>query len=249
MSEQAVLMSGDLKVRALNDDWSPATGWVDMGFADKLEIKVASDLKEMTSKGRDNYGQIIASVAVPKPAELTVEMSQLSNDNWSAALMGTLTTDPQVSGTADDEAHVVKKGESIALDYRAVSNVVVKNALGTVTYVEGTDYTVNGRLGHIAILASGAIASASTVKVSYDYAASTMDRIQGATKSQIKWEILLDGKNMADGRSMILRVFRALLTPNGAVDFMSNGFASLKMSGRMLTPSGATAPFTLDMSQ
>ena len=249
MSVQAVLMSGDLIVQPLNEDYSAASDFVDMGFADKLEIKVASDLKEMTSKGIGKYGQVIASVAIPKPAELSVEMSQLTNQNLASALMGTLTTTVQTSGNATLEPHTATKGMSFALLHRAVSSVVVKDATDTTTYVSGTDYTVNTALGIVSVITSGAITSASTVHVSYSYAASTLDQILGSTMSQVKWNIILQGKNLVDGRDMIVRIPRALLTPNGAIDFMASGFMSLKMSGRMLVPPGASAPFTLEMSQ
>ena len=39
----------------------------------KFEIKPNVELKEQISKGRDTYGQVVETVALPKPAVLTVE--------------------------------------------------------------------------------------------------------------------------------------------------------------------------------
>ena len=50
-----------------------------------------------------------------------------------------------------------------------ISNVVVKNAAGAVTYVLDTDYTVDAINGIIALKAGGAIASGATLKISYDF--------------------------------------------------------------------------------
>lgn len=58
---------------------------------------------------------------------------------------------------------------SLTLAHPWVSAVVVKNTAGDVTYVAGTDYTVNAATGVITRVAGGAITSGQTVAVSYDH--------------------------------------------------------------------------------
>lgn len=51
-----------------------------------------------------------------------------------------------------------------------VASEVVKNSGGTVTYVKGTDYTIDYEQGIITRIPEGAITSGQTVKISYDWA-------------------------------------------------------------------------------
>ena len=68
MSSRGFLGAGDLYARVYN----PVTGqfdqWSGPFESSKFEIKPNSDLKEMTSRGRSTYGQVIESVPLPKPA-------------------------------------------------------------------------------------------------------------------------------------------------------------------------------------
>lgn len=58
----------------------------------------------------------------------------------------------------------------IQLDHPGVFDLVVKSSNGETTHVADTDYTLDPATGVITRLTDGAIASAATVKVAYDYA-------------------------------------------------------------------------------
>jgi len=51
-----------------------------------------------------------------------------------------------------------------------VADEIVRNTAGTITYVRGTDYTIDYIIGRITRIATGVITSGQTVAVSYNYA-------------------------------------------------------------------------------
>lgn len=78
--------------------------------------------------------------------------------------------DPAVHQTTIlDEAQTFTP-DTLTLAHHDVSAVVVTNADGTVTYLAGTDYTVDAAAGTITRVAGGAITPGQAVKVDYAYA-------------------------------------------------------------------------------
>lgn len=79
--------------------------------------------------------------------------------------------DPSVhKSSVTDEQKTFGTDDTLTLSHVGVANEVVKNTAGTVTYVKGTDYTIDYKKGKITRLPNGSITAGQTVKVSYDYA-------------------------------------------------------------------------------
>ena len=139
----------------------------------KLEVKPNVTVKEMTSKGKTTYGQVIETVAVQQPAGLTVELSEVAKDTLTIALLGTTSAITQASGSVTDEAITAKLGKWIVLSKAQVSGIVVTNSAATVTYVNGVDYIVNAEMGWVKALTGGAITESQSLKVDFSHAAIT----------------------------------------------------------------------------
>lgn len=249
MSSRAFLGAGDLYINR----YDPATG-LKLGRAGpfeagKFEIKPNGDLKEKSSKGRSTYGQVIESVPIPKPSDLTVTLSEMDKDGLTLALLGSQTVINQGSGTITDEVMVAVHDKWISLTKQnfATAGFAVKHTSGTPTYVLGTDYLVNYRLGMVKILSTGAILNTASLKVSGTYNAITGTQIAGATQSQVRAEFVLDGVNFADGLPSIVTVHEAVLTPDSAFDFLADDFGEITLKGRMKTPVGYSEPFTVEL--
>jgi len=214
----------------------------------KFEIKPASDLKELVSRGRTTYGQIVETVAIPKPASLNVDLVEVNKETLAIALFGTAAVLTQTSGTwATAVALVTKHGEWAALPKGAVSSLVVKDATETTTYVDGQDYIVNSEMGWVKTLSTGAIAASATLKVTGAYGAISGTEISGMTDSQVRVQFVLHGKNFADDLPVIVTVYEALLSADQAFDFLKNDFNTVGLKGQMKTPSGYLTPFTVAM--
>src|SRR3546814_1682041 len=87
-----LLWSGNVHMALLNDDGSFA-GFLDLKNAVKLGIKSGEgDEKQRISKMRDNYGEVLDTVIIPKPPELSIELDEGDAETVGMALMGTVAT-------------------------------------------------------------------------------------------------------------------------------------------------------------
>ena len=235
-----MLFSGDVYVDRLAADGSPQ-GRVLVGTG-KLEVKPNAEQKDLISKGRDSYGQVIASVALPQPADFSIEFSEMDENALTMALMGTQAAHSVSAGTVTDEAVTARVGKWVDLVQANVSSVVVTDSTGATTYTEGTDYEVNARLGMIRVLSGGAINDGDSLLVDYSYGAESGVKITGITEPIIKLAILMDGRNLVNGRDCRVEVWEAQVTADAAIDFLSSDFLTASLKGRMITPSGKSGP-------
>lgn len=245
MAARGFLGAGDLyiarQVNGVFEDWKGPYE------ASKFEIKPNVELKEMSSKGRTTYGQVIESVALQQPAEFTVELPEVNKESLGIALLGTNTALSQASGTVVDEVVAAKLDAWVQLSKQSVSAVVVTNSAASTTYVEGTDYEVNTRLGWIKAITGGAITDAQSLKVDFSYAAISGTKISGATNAQIRAKFKLDGINYADNLPCIVEIYEGIVAADAAFDFLSNDFATVSLPGKMKTPVGKSEPFVVEL--
>ena len=247
MASRNFLGAGDMYLARYNDStgaWGDFEGPFE---ATKLELKPSADLKESTSKSRDAYGTLLESVALNKPTELSVELAEINKTTLAIALFGANTTLNQGSSTQTDVAITAKKGVWVELGYYNIASAgfVLKNATGAVTYVLGTDYTVNYRMGTIQILPGSAIAEGASLKWSGTVNAVTGSSISGGVRPQVRVKIKFDGKNLADGLPCVVDVWEAVMTPNSEFDFLGSDFGNVSLQGRAKIPTGKTEPFVV----
>jgi len=247
MAARGFLGAGDLYIARYNAGTGTFDAFKGPYEAQKFEIKPNVELRELSSRGRTTYGQVIETVPLPKPADFTVELTEVNRESLSIALLGSDATYTQASGTVTDEVIAAKKGAWVALSKEKISSVVVTNSAATVTYVAGTDYEVNARMGWIKILTGSAIVEDASLKVDFAYAAVAGTLIKGAVNSQVRCKFRLDGVNFADGLPVIVDTYEAVIAADSAFDFLSSDFATVSMPGRLKTPAGYDAPFTVKL--
>lgn len=213
----------------------------------QFEITPNVELREMVSKGKTTYGQVVETAAIPQPFDLNVQLGEVNKAALALALFGTIDVLTQASGTVSNEAITGQHDEWVALSKARVSSVVVTNVAGTTTYVNGTDYIVNAEMGWIKVLATGAIADATTIHVDFSHAAITGSKISGGTQAQIRARFILDGKNFADDAPHKVTVYEAVIAADSAFDFLADDFNAINLPGRMKTPTGFTEPFLIEL--
>lgn len=244
MSARGFLGAGDLYIaRFVGGVLQPFEGPFE---CKKFEIKPNVDLKEMTSKGRTTYGQVIESVAVPKPADLSVELPEVNKASLAIALLGTVAATTQSAGTLTDELVTVTALDTwYPLSKASFSSITAKDSTDT-NIVEGVDFITDKQLGWIKVLSSSTIVTAGEViKVSGAHLATTGDEIKGMTDANLRARFKLVGKNFVDGKAYVVSVHEAVIAADSAFDFLQDDFASVSLPGRMKTPTGFTEPFTV----
>jgi hypothetical protein len=138
----------------------------------------------------------------------------------------------------------------VKLQHEELTNgsVVVKNEAGSTTYVLGTDYTLNLRLGMIQALSTGSIANGQALKVRYQFGDVSKTRTRGGVLASVEGELFLDGKNLVTGEDVHLLVPKSVLAPSNGVSLINSGgdFGSFQASGRCPLLPGEDAPYYLD---
>lgn len=246
MTARAFLGAGSLYLaRQVSGVWQDYTGPYECS---KFEIKPNVQLREQISKGRDTYGQVIETVALQQPADLSVDLTEVNKESLAIALLGTVAALSQTSGSISNEAITAKLDAWVPLSKaNLTTGIVVTNVAGTTTYVDGVDYLVNKQLGWVKALVGGAIPDATTIHVDASYGTISGTEIKGSTQAQLRVRMKLDGKNFADDTPCIVTVHEAVIAADAAFDFLSDEFATITMPGRMKTPTGYTEPFTVHL--
>ncbi len=223
------------------DDTGSSTGLSLKGNCTEFTPKIDAETKEMTGNAPHNFGQVIASVTIPKPMKATIKFNQLDQELFAASFLGISSRLSQQAGTITDKAVTLKTDKWVELGKYMVSAVVVKK--GGTTYEEGKDYRVNDRLGMVCALAGGAIADGAEVTVSCSYGQVAGSTLAAMTRSNIRIRIKLDGQNFADGRRFVSEVYRMRLAPSSDFSFIGTDFAEATFEGTLETPAGKTAAF------
>ena len=243
MPARSFLGAGDIYINRMVD--GVKQGMVGPIKANKLEIQPQVDTKQSTSKGRNDYGQVLESVNLAQPTEFSMELKEVTGDILVMAFLGTSAAMTQTSGSlADFDVTVTRKGSWLPLGRKNMEPLVsVENAGGTVTYVEGVDYELNRPLGWIRILPGSAIVVGAHVLVTGGYDASTGTLISGSTRTEVRAEIVFDGINQADGSQCTVEIFEAVLSADSAFDFLADDFSNVSLTGNLKTPVGKTSPY------
>ncbi len=239
---QGFIGGGDLYA-ALIDSAGNIGAYIDFGNVTKLGIQPASEIKEQKSKKRDSYGQVLETVALQDTAQLSATLETVNRIGLRYAFMGEDAAYTQASGSVVDEATVARLDGWVRLAGEEVSAVTLENTAGTTTYVLGTDYILNTRLGMYKALVGGAITEGQAINVSYTRAAFTGAAIRGNVKPQIRARLLLDGKNLVDDSIGILDVWEVVLSTSSEFDWFSDDWNTVELQGRLKTPTGKTEPF------
>jgi hypothetical protein len=203
----------------------------------------------MVSKGRDTYGQVIESVAVPKPADLTVDLAEVNKESLAIAMLGTVAAITQTSGsiTAEALSDVVLDGWIPLSKANLTGNPTLTDDDAETTYVLGQDYLVDNAMGWVKPLSTGAITAGSDLKFTATYAALTGSEIRGMTDAQLRVQFRLEGKNFVDGSPTRVIVYEAVIAADSAFDFLQDDFAAVSLPGRMKTPVGYNEPFIVQL--
>lgn len=240
-----LLLAGDLYMDRLAADGT-SQGFLQVANATQMALQQQVEFQDLSSRRRDTYGQLLASVPVPQPGEVSLSLNEINRDNLALALLGDVVNVDQASETFTALAITLKGTNWTEIGHRNIASglTVTHN---TTTLVEGTDYEINYRLGLIRALKGGSLSGGESLELDGGTNALTGSRISGAVQPSVKAKLKLDGKNLANDRPVLVTVDEAILRPTEAVDFLSDEFVSVPMTGRMRTLAGKSAPYTVEL--
>jgi hypothetical protein len=239
-----ILVAGDIYIdrKDVNGNF---TGLRKIGNVLSFPLTENADLKERTSKMKATYGQVLDSVAVKKPAKVSITVNELDKVNLALALLGQEAVWTQAAGaglTKNVNLSAISTGDWIELGKKnIVADSVAATVSGSIILVEGTHYEINYDLGMISFLEAAPDAGAAVIE--FDCAELTGFRVTGSVRPTIKARIVLDGINLADETRLQVEIHEAVLRPTEAIDFLAEDFASVGFEGSLNTPTGQASPY------
>jgi hypothetical protein len=247
---QAFLGAGDLYIQRQDPTtqaWGPLHGPFD---AEKFAYKPNSEKLEKTSRGKNTYGQVRATVFKPSAPEFMVTLGQANRENLPLALMGTSSDINVAGGTLTAaEVTVTNLGGWIELPWANIKSagLSITNEAGAVTYVRDTDYIINLEMGWLKIIAETGIALNAVLKVTGTYGAITGTKINASTVNQIRARFILDGKNLVDGSPVKATARQVALSSDTEFDMLGENFAEIPLTGSVETPVGYATGFEVEL--
>lgn len=213
--------------------------------ATKLEIKMDGELKTRISKRRNSYGQVLDSVAIPKPPECSIEVDNVGDAEIIA--MGVMGTSSAVSAVAtatvtDSNFTVSALNMWLPIGYRNITGLTVKKADDSA--LNSSNYELyQFETGMIKF--SGGVTVGDIVKLSFSHHEESHVAISGMTDSIIKTRLFGDGRNLVNGKNCTLDIWEVPFSSKAALDFMSGDFMKMPLTGTCNTPVGKSSPFEI----
>ena len=247
---RAILAAGLVKLNMWNTQTQAYNGFGDALDADKFEIKPNFEEKTSESRSHLDYGQARASAVLPKPTELTIELSAATAEALAMQFQGLVQNLTQASGTfAAVDFTVTALDQWLPLGKRSISDAgfLFTNAAATTTYDLGVHYEVNWLRGLVRFrsAAAGAPAAAAVLKLTGTYGAVDGKKILGGRVTQVRCKAEFDGQNMVDGSPVEADVHECVLGSNNGFDFLGSDYSTITLSGKIVTPPGKTEGYEI----
>ena len=227
---------GSLYVAERDASTGAPKGFIPVGNVPELTIDI--EVTKFEHKESESGNRLLdLTVIKEKKGAFKFKLENLSLDNLALGLFGETAT--VVGASVTDELVKFYAGKRMPLAYPGVSAVVVKdNATGLITYVEGTDYSVDAKNGVITFLVGTTIAG--DVDVSYTYSGFT--NMEAFTSAAAPERFLrFEGLNTIDNSSVIIDMYRAQFDPMTNYALINDELAAVDMSGYLLADSFITS--------
>lgn len=204
----------------------------------------AGDEVVINSKRRGGrYNQPLHSDQLPGSTSLSIQLQELPTAILARILRGQAVDAAVSAGSVTDEPFVVASAtRPIQLAHVYVSEVAVEK--GGAPLVAGTDYVVDLRRGQVIPKAGGSIAAQDELSISYTFAAVDGTLIQGGATPLESFYITGDMEDRISKEDGELTVYEARLGVDDDIDWLATEPLSPTLTGRLLVPEGAPAPYT-----
>mgnify|MGYP001598043840 CR=1 FL=1 len=215
------------------------------GFVNIGDVSALSITQEVTKEEHTDHttGNRATDAVLQTKTTVGVSMTigNLSRENLALMSQGSSAT--VAAGSVTNEVVKAYLAKTVALAHPNVAAVNVTNTAGTVTYVVGSNYTVNAEAGSINILNAAAqtaavapIADLQDLHIDYTYAA--YDTVDAFTSAAPERWIRFEGLNTADSnKPVIVDIFKFLFSPFAELPLINDSFAEFVVEGEALSDS------------
>lgn len=232
--------SGDLYGRP----YGSTMGFSNMGNVSELTSSKEIESDELTSTGREDYGEAISIDSTPGATEMSIKFNTFDKQGMARALMGEAVDLDTAAVTITDETLTVTTGW-IKLSHKDIDPETFVLSDGTPTVVAATTYELNPRLGMLRFNETSTLLADSTATYSGATRGTGGYQIDANTLSALPLEMYLDGKDRVTGQNGILEIPHAVMTSDGEMNWMSDDWWESGLSGKLVKdPAKPTMRFT-----
>lgn len=206
-----------------------------VGDAPALQLKLTASRDNRTES---MSGQRVQSATVQKSKEATLSMTlnYFGSPQLALGLYGNINTVASGSATAESLPDTLAVGDSIILDFPNASSLVITDSAGTpATLTPDTDYTLASAEASIVTI-NNLGTYTQPFKAAYSYSGG-VDLAMFSSAPPTRY-LVLDGLNttLGDdyGKRVLLRLYQCVFDPVGQLDFLSDTFGQLQLTGTVL---------------
>jgi hypothetical protein len=236
-TDKGFIGTGDLMVRNLGESGAQ---FRPVGNATLFQLTPKIVQVERKSFQRATRGQTLETIKSMDGVEVRIEIDTFGRDNLALALAGNTADLTQDALTAQAVTLSLPHGQWVELGAHNVSAVSIADK------VEDEDFLVKPEAGMIMALADGGIADNAETAITFNAPAINSGEaysVNGGAVADTLLQLRLDGHDEASGKSVITDVWRVRVSPQEAVNFLTNEFNKLVLTGLAETPEGGDSPF------
>ena len=254
MANQYFIGQGELNVRKLNDDGTPAEAFWALGDADVFTTDIAIS-KQNHYESESGVRRKAATWNTQTDMTFTMNVKNFNLANLAALLSGS-DTGSVASGSIVDEVVSIAAGDSgvVYTAYPGISAVSVVDGDGLTSLVLNTDYEVEsvggiaGFAGGIRILPGAPNYTGPNIEVSYTHVG-IAGAVEALTVPFANYQVRFNAVNMnAPSSPVIVDIPVAQFNPAESISWIGTDIASFDFTGDILTPLDGSAPIVVTES-
>lgn len=224
-------------------------------LGDTDEVTLETTVEETERYTNESGVRILAKTIVTQvDALLNMTLVQLSDRNRALSLLGepVNTTQAAAVATVKTFADVEHTDKIYALDALDVTNVVVTDGAGAVTYVLETDYKLDAKAGFVQLI-NKPVGADDDLEVTFDstaiLATAGLAKIGIANKTENRGKLIIRGTNEV-GPKVMLVLHDVQLRPSGGRAYISEtDLDTVEVEGRVFRDDSQPAGYELGYEQ
>ena len=228
MAQHGKKYSGDL----IGRKWGSDDGFVDLGNVTELTTSKGADTDELTSTGRDDYGEAIDIESLPGATGIKITFNTFDKHALARALMGEAV---DLSTEAVDIDGEIKVGMNwLDTGYHDIDPENFALVDSTETPVDASTYELNTRLGIVRFNTTSTLEPGEVVKFAGKTKGRAGYQIDANTLTSLPLELKLDGKDRITGQDGVLIIPHAVLSADGDINWFSDDWWQSGLSGKLV---------------
>lgn len=221
--------------------------YVDIGNVTELTFSTdGAETKDRISRQKGTSGNALDTINIPGKTVFSLTFDTFRKMNLAMAVMGTDVEASQAVETVTDLTFkVTDLDRFIAIGKRNIDVATVVAKTSANAAIDKSLIEVNAKLGLIKIKSGGNVNKGDNIKLTFKTLAREGYLINAATISSFKGELLLDVKNLVNGKEFTVEAGNVTFAAEGGINWVGEDFGSATLKGTAALMEGKNTPYTI----